>query len=293
MRRYFRLFFSPEGGGGDGGVETELGTNTESLEDDLHEDDITNECDNDTPQLERPKYFAQVAQSKANSEDYKRLYKYQKIDELADAYLAQENENNELKERYKNSIVVPKADDLEGVKKFKEALGIPDTAEGYTLSTLKNVTLDDKSRNLIKEVAHEAMLSDKQADAVGVLLLKTAKMAGENFKQQRMQTIKTFDTSLIASYKDIINESDRKNSAERDKASFEHFATESGLKDFLDDRGLSYDTDFVKKIASYARKHAGNAPQSNLPASDTGKKSAIEGVPKNFYGKDFVNTYKK
>lgn len=247
-------------------------------------------------QYEKPKYFAQITPEKADSESYKGLYKYQKIDDLADAYIAQSKDYESMREKYKDSIVVPKADDAEGVKTFKGALGIPETADGYTLSTLKDSKLDDATKKMIRETAYGAMLSDKQAEAIGVVMLKTAKIAAEHMKAQRESAIKTFDTTLTASYSDIANEADRKSTAERDKASYEHFMNESGLKDYLNDRGLSYDPAFVKGIAAYARKHTGSAPQSNLPTTPPKSEKRTTGMneaPSDFYGNAFNDAYKK
>lgn len=247
-------------------------------------------------QYEKPKYFAQITPEKADSDSYKGLYKYQKIDDLADAYIAQSKDFESMKEKYKDSIVVPKADDAEGIKTFKGALGIPETADGYTLSTLKDSKLDDATKKMIRETAYGAMLSDKQAEAIGVVMLKTAKIAAESMKAQRESAIKTFDTTLTASYSDIANEADRKSTAERDKASYEHFMNESGLKDYLNDRGLSYDPTFVKGIAAYARKHTGAAPQSNLPTTPPKGEKRTTGMneaPSDFYGNAFNDAYKK
>ncbi len=247
-------------------------------------------------QYERPKYFAQLNKEKADSEGYKNLYKYQKIEDLADAYIAQGKDVEAIKEKYRDSIVVPKSDDVEGIKTFKNALGIPETADGYTLTSLKDSNLGDETLKMIRETAHGAMLSDKQADAIGVALLKSAQMAGQTLKAQRENAVKTFDTTLTASYSDIANEADRKSTAERDKASYEHFVNESGLKDYLNDRGLSYDPAFVKAIAQYARKHTGSAPQSNLPTTtpNSAQGTASKGqAPTGFYGNDFNETFKR
>ncbi len=285
--KLINVLLNADGGGegaGTGAVETSVPESTS--------EDVGTQTE---PQYERPKYFAQINREKADSEDYKGLYKYQKIDDLADAYIAQSKDMASLREQYKNSIVVPEKGDTEGIKKFQTALGIPETSEGYKLTSLKNSKLGDETLKMIRETAHGAMLSDKQAEAIGVVLLKTAKIAAEGIKAQRENTIKTFDTTLTASYNDIVNEADRKTTAERDKASYEHFMNESGLKDYLNDKGLSYDTTFVKAIAQYARKHTGAAPQGNLPTNSpkTTKGSSFGTTPGDFYGKAFKETFKK
>lgn len=278
----------------DGGTEG-AGTVTEGTVDsttDVQAEETT--LQQEAPQYDKPKYFAQMNKEKADSEDYKGLYKYQKIDELADAYLAQGKEMEALKDKYKNSIAVPERGDLEGIRKFQEALGIPETAEGYKLNSLKDSGLGDETLKTIKDSLHGAMLSDKQAEAVGNALLKVAKIEGEREIAARANAAKTFDTTLAASYADIANEADRKSTAERDKASYERFANESGLKEFLDKHALSYNATFVKAVAQYARKHTGSAPQGNLPTTPTSTERAEPGkAPAGFYGGAFNEVYGK
>ncbi len=246
-----------------------------------------------TPAYERPKWFAQVNPTKADSDDYKTLYKHQKIDELADAYLAQGRELDALREKEKNAIHVPQKDDVEGIKAFKAQLGVPETADGYTLKSLSDEKLGigDEAKKIIRETAFGAMLSDRQADAIGVSLLKVAKASLTAQKTAREASIKNFDANLAASYKDITSETDRRASADRDKATYETFAQESGIKDWLDDRGLSYDPTFVRAVAQYARKHSGNAPRPNLPNGSPSGKSGNSAY--DFYGKQFNDMYRR
>ena len=248
----------------------------------------------ETPTYERPKWFAQVNPTKADSDDYKALYKHQKIDELADAYLAQGKELAALKEADKNAIHVPQKGDEEGIKAFKAQLGVPETADGYSLKSLsdKKLGIGDDIKKIIKDTAYGAMLSDRQAEAIGVSLVKVSKAALTAQKTARETSIKNFDSNLAASYKDISSETDRKATAEKDKATYETFAQESGIKDWLDDRGLSYDPTFVKAVAQYARKHSGNAPRPNLPnGSPSGKSNGNDAY--DFYGKQFNDMYRR
>lgn len=247
-------------------------------------------------QFERPKYFAQITPEKAESEEYRSLYKYQKIEELADAFMQQARDVDAIREKYKDSIAVPKPDDVEGVKKFKSALGIPESADGYTFASLKNADVGDDVKKLLQDTAYKACLSDKQAEALGTAILKAGIMGRKQMKAQLDNAAKTFDTTLTASYSDIANEVDRKSAAERDKASYEHFLNETGLKDYLKDRAPNYDPSFVKAIAQYARRHTGAAPQGNLPTSNPQNAqsgSYGQSAPQGFYSNSFSDTYKK
>lgn len=300
ISKYMRICFSPDEDGGapstgDSATTTTTTPGTETAPTATPEAQPTLE-----PTYERPKYFAQVNPTKADSEDYKALYRYQKIDELADAYLAQSKEMADLRKKSENSIYVPQSDDAEGIKTFKAKLGVPETADGYTLKSLSDAKLgiSDEAKKVIRETAYKGMLSDRQADAIGVSLLKVAELSLKNQKAQRENAVKNFDTTLTASYSDITSETDRKSAAERDKASYERFATESGIKDWLDDRGLSSDPTFVKAVAQYARKHSGTAPQSNLPntrpnGARSGADTPISERAASFYGKAFNDAYGK
>lgn len=287
LSKYMRIYFSPDGDGGTGAENITAPEATPAPETQPEAE----------PVYERPKYYAQINPQKADSDDYKALYKYQKIDDLADAYIAQSKEMDDLRKKSERSIYVPEVNDVEGIKAFKSKLGVPETAEGYSLSTLKESKLDDATKKMIRETAYGAMLSDKQAEAIGVALLKTAKMAAQGIKAQRETAIKTFDTTLAASYGDIASETDRKSSAERDKATYNKFAVETGMKDYFDNRGLSYDPAFVKAMAAYARKHSGVAPQSNLPntrpSASRGTETPMSERAAAFYGKGFNEAFKK
>lgn len=300
ISKYMRIYFSPDGDGGapstgDSTTTTTTAPGTETTPTAAPEAQPTPE-----PTYERPKYFAQVNPTKADSEDYKALYRYQKIDELADAYLAQSKEMADLRKKSENSIYVPQSDDAEGIKTFKAKLGVPETADGYTLKSLSDAKLgiSDEAKKVIRETAYKGMLSDRQADAIGVSLLKVAELSLKNQKAQRENAVKNFDATLTASYSDITSETDRKSAAERDKATYEKFANETGMKTYFDDRGLSYDPVFVKAISAYARKHSGTAPQSNLPntrpnGARSGADTPISERAASFYGKAFNDAYKK
>ncbi len=299
ISKYMRIYFSPDGDGGapTGGDGTTATTTTPGAETATA---IETQPAPETPTYERPKYFAQVNPAKADSEDYKSLYRYQKIDELADAYLAQSKEMAELRKKSENSIYVPQSDDEEGIKAFKAKLGVPESADGYTLKSLSDAKLGigDEAKRIIRETAYKGMLSDRQADAIGVSLLKVAELSLKTQKAQRENAVKNFDTTLTASYSDITSETDRKSAAERDKATYEKFANETGMKAYFDDRGLSYDPAFVKAMSAYARKHSGTAPQSNLPNTRPtgvrgGADTPISERASSFYGKQFNDTYGK
>lgn len=237
-----------------------------------------------------PKYFSQINPTKANSEDYKSLYDYQRLEDLADAALSLKKENETLKRNGERSVVVPSKDDAEGIKAFRSKLGIPDTEDGYTLKGLDALKVDERGRKAVAKIAYGAMLTDKQAEAVGASLAVLTRMSLEDVRQKQEERIKGFSEALKASYASLQTDTDRQSAADRDTAAYSAFAEESGLKELLEKTGMSYNAEFVKGIASYARKHAGVKNPGQEPGAGTGtgkdkQRYAIYGETfKSYYG---------
>ncbi len=275
-----RFLLSPDGEGGAGGES--------GAPDNAGNGDGDNGSNNSSGQTyERPKYFSQVAPAKADSDDYKQLYKYQKIDELADAAISLLRENSSLRDASKRSIVVPDGKDPEAVKEFAKKLGIPETADAYPMKNLQKAGLDDTSMRIIKENCHKAMLSERQSEAFGAIMIKLAKHNLEAMQSAIEERKKCLGETLKASYKEIPTDVDRASAAERDTKAYKAFAEESGLGDILEKSGMSYNTDFIKKIAAYSRKHAGQANMDTVPGGDP----ANGNENRNMYGKEFNDAY--
>lgn len=234
-----------------------------------------------------PKYFSQINPTKANSDEYKELYGYQKLEDLADAALQLKRENDTLKQSNERAITVPKKDDAEGIKAFKSKLGIPENEDGYTLKNLDVLKVDERGRKAVAKIAYGAMLTDKQAEAVGASLAVLTKMSLEDVRQKYEERVKGFPEALRASYTSLQSDTDRQSAADKDSAAYSAFAEESGLKELLERTGMSYNTEFVKGMAAYARKHAGTKTPGNEPGS--GKQS----VKKSVYGSSFADYYGK
>lgn len=234
-----------------------------------------------------PKYFSQINPAKANSDEYKALYGYQKLEDLADAALQLKRENDTLKQSNERTITVPKKDDAEGIKAFKSKLGIPENEDGYTLKNLDVLKVDERGRKAVAKIAYGAMLTDKQAEAVGASLAVLTKMSIEDVRQKQEERVKGFPEALKASYTSLQSDTDRQSAADKDSAAYSAFAEESGLKELLERTGMSYNTEFVKGMAAYARKHAGTKTPGNEPGS--GKQS----VKKSVYGSSFADYYGK
>lgn len=237
------------------------------------------------PQYDRPKYFSQIAPARADSEDYKALYKYQKLDELADAAIALQKENDNLKDSSKRSIVVPDGKNPDEVAEFARKLGIPDSADGYTLKGLDADMLPADALKSIRDTCHKAMMTDKQANAVGKILLDITRQGLEMQKKAFEDKRDGFGEALKGSYIELEADVDKESSASRDLGAFKSFAEETGLKEYFDDHGLSYEPSFVRGVAAYARKHAGQVQVQTVP--DKPKAESRNTV----YGKSFMDRY--
>ena len=240
------------------------------------------------PEYSKPKYYSQIAPAKADSEEYKALYKYQKLDELTDAAIALQKENEALKKGAERSIVVPDGKDPEAVKEFARKLGIPDGPDGYSMKTLSKMQVSEDDMAMIRKRCHAAMLTDRQAEQFGVILMEMTKANLEKSAKYLQERKDNFRTNLSATYKEYESFVDRASAADRDIAAFNSFAEETGLKDLLAKTGVALNTDFVKAVANYARKHSGQVQVQSVPGGE-GKKDESKGAT--IYGSEFMKRY--
>lgn len=240
------------------------------------------------PEYSKPKYYSQIAPAKADSEEYKALYKYQKLDELTDAAIALQKENDALKKGAERSIVVPDGKDPEAVKEFARKLGIPDGPDGYSMKTLSRMQVSEDDMAMIRKRCHAAMLTDRQAEQFGVILMEMTKANLEKSAKYLQERKDNFRTNLSATYKEYESLVDRESAADKDIAAFNGFAEETGLKDLLAKTGVALNTDFVKAVANYARKHSGQVQVQSVPGGE-GKKDESKGTP--IYGSEFMKRY--
>ena len=240
------------------------------------------------PEYPKPKYYSQIAPAKADSEEYKALYKYQKLDELTDATLALLKENDALKKGAERSIVVPDGKDPEAVKEFARKLGIPDGPDGYSMKTLSKMQVSEDDMAMIRKRCHAAMLTDRQAEQFGVILMEMTKANLEKSAKYLQERKDNFRTNLSATYKEYESFVDRASAADRDIAAFNSFAEETGLKDLLAKTGVALNTDFVKAVANYARKHSGQVQVQSFPGGE-GKQDESKGAT--IYGSEFMKRY--
>lgn len=221
-------------------------------------------------ELEEPTYFRQISPEKTSSDDYKGLWKYQSIDALCDRVIELEKQGKEIDEKYARYIEVPDGKDPVKIQEFAAKLGVPENADDYKITFLDRDGNDKEAVSVFKKELKDAMLTRAQANAVGNAIFRMTKSGIDKVAADYKARREGFDANLTASYADIQSDADRQSMAKRDRESFEGFMAESGLKEMLEKNGLAYDPVFVKGIAGYARKHAGQVNPSTTPS---GKKA--------------------
>ena len=174
------------------------------------------------------------------------------------------------------------------MKEFARRLGIPDGPDGYSMKTLSRMQVSEDDMAMIRKRCHAAMLTDRQAEQFGVILMEMTKANLEKSAKYLQERKDNFRTNLSATYKEYESFVDRASAADRDIAAFNSFAEETGLKDLLAKTGVSLNTDFVKAVANYARKHSGQVQVQSVPGGE-GKKDESKGAP--IYGSEFMKRY--
>ena len=221
-----------------------------------------------------PPYFRQVSPEKAMSEEYKSLYGYQSIGDLCDRVIELEKKDKETAAKYSRYIEVPDGKDPAKVQEFASKLGVPENADDYKITYLDREGTDKEAVSAFKKEMKDAMLTQRQANAVGNAIFNFTKLGLEKAVKAYQTKRDSFDATLEASYADIQSDTDRKSAAQRDKESFEGFLAESGLKEKLEKNGMAFDSDFVKAVASYARKHTGQMNVDRTPGGKTDQKKS-------------------
>lgn len=138
---------------------------------------------------ERPGYFQQLPPEFVEQHG-ERLARYGKLSDLAGAVVSAED-------RLARSVVVPKGDkpDPAELKAFREALGLPDTPDGYQIKAdaAKDMEAVDAIVESVKQAAVSMSLSRTQAQKLFDYVVNTAK-AGE---QVSAEAAKQFDAKLL------------------------------------------------------------------------------------------------
>ena len=240
-RRFFIMMEEDSGGGGGG--------------DGPAEQDGSEGEDKPQDELTAPGYFAQLPEEKAKSDAYKSLYRYQKLDELADALL----EANGKLEGMDRAIIVPKKGDKEGVAEFAKKLGVPDEPSGYKMEALSDISKDQPELvEAIRKGCRRMLFTERQGEAIGEMIASVNKANAIREKLEIRNNIRHQAERVAALYKDVFPaEIDRNNAAAEDISRYESFLKETGLENLIGSSLLAGNPKMIKAISAYAKKHGG------------------------------------
>lgn len=233
-----------------------------------------------------PTYFGQFPKEKMQSDSYKALYRYQKLDELADAFIAQSEELASLKEGTKGYLKVPGKDATEEEKlAFAEKLGVPKGPEGYKLEALSD--MEKEAPELVAAIRKGCRafgFTSRQGEALGKMVMNIGKASTTKAAMMLQQQLKDREGTLAASYTDIKSDTDRAEQARKDINVFEGFLRDTGLADRLSHTPFAADPDVIKGIAAYARKNGVTNPKGFTGSGSKPKQDTYMGQP---YSADF------
>ena len=277
-RRFFIMMDEDSGGGGGDGAAEQ----NESGGEDKPQDELT-----------APGYFAQLPEEKAKSEAYKSLYRYQKLDELADALL----EANGKLEGMDRAIIVPTKGDKEGVAEFAKKLGVPDEPSGYKMEALSDISRDQPELvEAIRKGCRRMLLTERQGEAIGEMIASVNKANAVREKLEIRNNIRHQSERIAALYKDVFPaEIDRNNAAAEDISRYESFLKETGLEDLISSSLLAGNPKMIKAISAYAKKHGGvvTAKGGSISAGGESRNGGKTIMPMSKDWEDFVKAQAK
>ena len=255
MRRMMPLVLMAEegGGGGEPAPETDPGPAPETTAPE------TENPDGNEPEDTEPGYFSQLPGEKAKSDSYKTLWKYRKLDELTDAFIASSAELEKMRKDSARSIVVPEKGDKEGAAAFWKKLGVPDDPAEYKMEALSEYVKDQPQLvDAIRKGCKRMGFTPRQAEGVGEMIANVSKASMLNIAKTINENISTQKEKVAALYKDTYNaDIDRQKAAEEDISRYESFLKETGLEDVIGKSILAGNPQIIKAISAYAKKHGG------------------------------------
>ncbi len=193
---------------------------------------------------DRPKWKAQL---KDDLKDDPRLDGYGNIDALARAHLEYLDGNAE-------GLTVPAADDSEAWAKLYDKLGRPTEKSQYELSTQEKLEGTEEFTESFKEAAHNAGLTQKQAQDLFSYMVELARPGAEALKQLGMYDKKTCTEALQKEW------GDKYEAKVKDmRAGVKEFADTEYL-DLMDKLGLSDNPAVCKTWAAVGAKMADDRP---------------------------------
>lgn len=171
---------------------------------------------------------------------------YPKLNDLVKAH-------RELKAKLAHSIVIPNLEhpDPQEMKDFRERMGLPETADGYTFDTsaFKGVDGVDEVVKLARAEATAMSLTKTQAQKFAEVILRLSKAGKDAVDNQ----IKELETTFMPRLTEATKNPEKATAAVNLMKAFlvKHLGSAPLIKK-LAQSGIMYDTDFVLKAAAMA-----------------------------------------
>jgi hypothetical protein len=232
-----------------------------------------------TAEPQAPTWLTQVSPDKR---DRKELWKYQKLNDLVDAY-------SDMEARQGRAIVIPdpKTAKPEEIAAFKKGMGIPEKPEDYAFDAeaFKGTPNVDKLSEAVRGLATTAGFTKGQASKAFEFVAGLMKAGNDAQAQAQAERESTFGARLLESMG-----GDQAKAEEVTNRLTAFMATEIGDKELVQaiaDSGLLHNPAFARKIAALSTK------LDDAPYID-GKGQGGSKGPGQFgsaYSSDFSKTY--
>lgn len=234
-----------------------------------------------------PKFASQLNPKKRDSEDYKKyLYKHQKLDDIADDYVA-------LNKRMEKAIEIPGKDAKpEDVQAFFKKLGVPESEDGYDLPA--NGMDENLAKQLGDSMRKEFMksgMTKTQAKNMWNFMVKNYSVGNQMLQDRRDQQAQTFDARLAAKLETTYPVKAERDGAMKEAVNlFKQHISRTGLGKVYKDSGLIYNPDFVMAIAREEKGRSGSGFVEGRPGVPGEKPSGAFGGN---YSTEFEQAYGK
>lgn len=219
-------------------------------------------------ETQHPAWFSQINdQIKSDADKASKLSKFEKLSDLASAYL-------EAERKLGNVIVKPGENSTaEEREAFYRALGKPDAADKYSIK-------GDDDAEMFRQMAYENNLTDEQANALYASLKKVGENALAQQKAAYEQQAKETQSALLAEYG-----KDYPTKIEMLKRGVANYGGEA-VAAKLQSAGLLVDKDVVKLFIKLGEESSEASAQGKARGKTDGYKSIRDGGHLSF-GKDF------
>lgn len=196
-----------------------------------------------------PTYWTQFPKEKRDSEAYKAVAKFARLEDLADAYLASEKARGEM-------VKVPDGNSsTEEIKAFLSKIGVPEGG-AYKIHGEKGFTPDMAGAcNAFKEAAYKSGMTQEQTQNMWNFINALSKTGQARVDRMMENAKKTFDVQLEGLYKPATRSDEGSRLAAGHAVdNLYRFIEGTGCKAMMRSTGLCWNPQFVKALSDWMDK---------------------------------------